>query len=409
MITRNETDINAGMINKSLVLESIGKIEYRETKIPEIHDGEVLIRVKAAGICGSDIPRAYKTGAHLMPIIPGHEFSGVVESVGKNVSSAWIGKRVSVFPKIACGKCEQCKKGNPGSCTQYDYIGSRRDGAFAEYVTAPVGNLLKLPENVSFEEAAMFEPLGVAANAVRTALGLKKSGVGCLQTGKADPEINQIDKSKTFVICGMGTIGLLIAMLLKAEGFTKIYGIGNKESQKKRFEALGISEGFFLQSADQGAKEPADPDFKENMCNTERIKNITCGGADYYFECVGKNECISQGIESVGPGGTVVLVGNPYSDMIFEKNVYWKILREQITLKGIWNSEFAGEPSEEYKSELTENQTSDDWHYVLSLMEEGKIKPGKLITHRFSLEEAYKGFELMRDKTEDYCKVMILP
>ncbi len=339
------------MMNEALVLESIGTIEYKETPMPEVQDNEVLIRVKAAGICGSDIPRVYKTGAHLMPIIPGHEFSGVIESAGKNVTSSWIGKRVAVFPKIACGKCEQCQKGHPENCTDYDYVGSRRNGAFAEYVTAPVNNLIKLPESVSFEEAAMFEPLAVAANSVRTALGEEEGS------------------NAKIVICGLGTIGFMIAMLLQARGCKNIFLVGNKQSQKDRALSLGIDESHIL-------------------IQTKPQK----GGADIYFECVGKNECISQGIECVSPGGTVILVGNPYSDMFFEKNVYWKILREQITLKGIWNSLYPG-----------------DWNYLLSLIEDGRLKPAQLITHRFSLQDAKVGFELMRDKTEDYCKIMILP
>ncbi len=357
-------------MNKALVLESIGTIEYKETPMPDVQDNEVLIRVKAAGICGSDIPRVYKTGAHLMPIIPGHEFSGVVESVGKNVTSAWIGKRVAVFPKIACGKCEQCLKGHPENCTDYDYVGSRRNGAFAEYVTAPVNNLIKLPESVSFEEAAMFEPLAVAANSVRTALGEEEG---------SDAKI---------VICGLGTIGFMIAMLLQARGCKNIYLIGNKKSQKDRALSLGIDESNIVITGNEeyGKSEGNASD------TVGKIKALTGGGADIYFECVGKNECISQGIEAVSPGGTVILVGNPYSDMFFEKNVYWKILREQITLKGIWNSLYPG-----------------DWNYLLSLIEDGRLKPAQLITHRFSLQDAKVGFELMRDKTEDYCKIMILP
>ena len=124
-------------MSKAWVLKNVGEIVFSDVEIPMPKEDEVRVRVKAAGICGSDIPRIYETGAHNMPLIPGHEFSGVVESIGKKVSPSWLGKRVAVFPKIACGKCRECQDELPDMCQNYDYIGSRRDGAFAEYVTVP--------------------------------------------------------------------------------------------------------------------------------------------------------------------------------------------------------------------------------------------------------------------------------
>ena len=155
---------------KAWLLHDIGKISLDEVEKPLPGKGEVLVRVKAAGICGSDIPRIYETGAHNMPLIPGHEFSGIVESVGEDGDKKWAGKRVAVCPKIPCGSCSECKKGSLNSCTSYDYVGSRRDGAFAEYVAVPAANLLEIPEEVSFEAAAIMEPLAVAVNAVRTGI-----------------------------------------------------------------------------------------------------------------------------------------------------------------------------------------------------------------------------------------------
>jgi L-iditol 2-dehydrogenase len=120
----------------------------------------------------------------------------------------------------------------------------------------------------------------------------------------------------------------------------------------------------------------------------------TCGrGADVFFECVGRNETVATAVEVAAPAGRICFVGNPYSDMTLEKSVYWRILRNQLTVTGTWNSSF------------THNE-EDDWHYVLSRLENGKIAPEKLITHKFGLRDIYKGFELMRDKSEDYIKVM---
>lgn len=346
---------------KAWVLHDVGNIIYEDVPILEPKEGEVLIKVGAVGICGSDIPRIYKTGAHVMPIIPGHEFSGTVEAVGKGADQELIGKRAAVSPKIACGKCSQCKSGRTDLCRDYGYIGSRRDGAFAEYVTAPAENLLEIPDSVSFEVAAMFEPMAVAAGAVRT------SGSG------------ESKGNRSAAVCGLGTIGMMVVMFLKEAGYDRIYVIGNRESQRKRVIELGIpAENYFEFSSGDAA---------------EWLKDISDGGVDVFYECVGKNESISCGIEASAPGGSVILVGNPYSDMTFPKDVYWKILRDKLVIRGVWNSTFGSE--------------DDDWHYILEKIAEGKIDPDKLITHRLSLEELEAGLHIMRDKTEDYCKVMV--
>ena len=105
---------------KAWILNSIGNIRLSDTDIPDPHPGEVRVRVMAAGICGSDIPRIYKTGAHRMPLIPGHEFSGVVESIGKDAPAYWQGKRVGVYPLIPCMDCGPCKTGHFEMCRHYD-------------------------------------------------------------------------------------------------------------------------------------------------------------------------------------------------------------------------------------------------------------------------------------------------
>ena len=116
-------------------------------------------------------------------------------------------------------------------------------------------------------------------------------------------------------------------------------------------------------------------------------------GVDLFFECVGKNEVLTQGVGSIAPGGTLLLVGNPSTDMLLEKTVYWKLLRRQITVRGTWNSSFT-------------HEDKDDWHFVLDLLERGRIHPEDVITHRFLMKELMNGFELMRDKSEDYIKVL---
>ena len=353
---------------KAWVLHDIGDIQFNEKEIPVPKENEVLIKVMAAGICGSDIPRIYDTGTHNMPLVPGHEFAGMVEGIGKNVPSSWMGKRVAVYPRIACGSCKECLGGRYDRCMDYDYIGSRRDGAFAEYVTVPQMNLLPLPASVSFEEGAMLEPMAVAANAVRRFMGMP------------------VTKDRPVAVCGLGPIGLMVVTFLKEAGYKDVFVIGNKDVHRERAEALGVpAERYYDSCAGNAA---------------ELIRKDTDGGAAAYFECVGKNECIVCGLEITSPGGQVILVGNPYSDMIISRDAYWQILRKQLTVSGIWNSSFL--------QEALPDGSPDDWHYVLQRLTNGEINPKTLISHRLGLEGLEQGIVMMRDRIGDYCKAMMV-
>lgn len=343
---------------KACVLEEVGKIKYKnDVATPEVKAGELLVRAKAAGICGSDIARVYTTGAHKMPLIIGHEFSGVVEATGK---------KVGIFPLIPCRKCPACLTKKYEMCSNYNYLGSRTDGGFAEYVAVPKWNIIELPDNVTFEQAAMLEPMAVAVHAMR--------------------QLN-VEEDSTVVVCGLGTIGQLLIMFLKEKGINNIYAIGNKEKQREAVALLGLPEANFFNSKNDG-----------NLC--EWISDKTAGqGADAYYECVGTSQTVAQGPDIVKQGGQICLVGNPASDIAYEKNIYWKILRKQLTLKGTWNSSFYGQDDPE--------ASKDDWNYVINLLNENKIYPEKLITHRFTLEDLEKGLVIMRDKSEFYTKIMI--
>ena len=153
---------------KAYVLDSISDIKIKDIETPKCLPGEVLVEVKAAGICGSDIPRIYKTGTYHFPLIPGHEFSGEVVKAYDD-DSDWKNKRVGIFPLIPCMKCAQCHSKKYEMCRDYSYLGSRTDGGFAEYVRVPTWNLINLPDTVSYEQAAMLEPMSVAVHAARNA------------------------------------------------------------------------------------------------------------------------------------------------------------------------------------------------------------------------------------------------
>mgnify|MGYP002623509238 CR=1 FL=1 len=143
---------------QALVLHGIGDARYERIPRPAPGSGEVLVHIGFCGVCGSDIPRTFVKGTYRFPTVCGHEFAGVVEQVGEEVTEFAAGDRVAVFPLLWCGKCPACEQGRYVQCHDYDYLGSRSDGAFAEYVVAPAPNLLRVPENVSLEAASMTEP-----------------------------------------------------------------------------------------------------------------------------------------------------------------------------------------------------------------------------------------------------------
>ena len=154
---------------KALNLHGVEDLRYEEVPCPERKSGEVLLKIKAAGICGSDIPRVFTKGTYHFPTIIGHEFAG--ETVEAD-DSELVGRGASVFPLLPCGKCSACQEEQYARCSDYDYYGSRRDGAMAEYIAVKQENLCLLPKEVTYEEAAMSEPAAVALHAFR------KSGVG---------------------------------------------------------------------------------------------------------------------------------------------------------------------------------------------------------------------------------------
>jgi L-iditol 2-dehydrogenase len=162
-------------------------------------------------------------------------------------------------------------------------------------------------------------------------------------------------------------------MFLKAEGFDNIIAIGNKKSRKKKVMELGVDEEAYF----------------DGRSGDLLSKISKAGGADITFECVGKPETFEASVALTNPMGSVVTVGNPYGDMTLKRDIYWKILRNQLTLKGTWNSSFA-----------------DDWPYVIGKLKDGAIDPARFISHRLPLADLDRGLAIMRDKSEEFGKVM---
>ena len=347
------------MINKekisdemnALVLHGVSDLRFERVQVPSIKKDHVMLHVKCCGICSSDIDRIFKNGTYHFPTIPGHEFSGEIVGVYDKEDEYLLGKKASVFPLLPCNNCDACRIGEYAQCSNYNYFGSRCDGAFSEYLVVPKWNLI-LFDDMDYDVAALCEPAAVALHATRR-VNLKK------------------DK-KVFVM-GSGTIGLLIAMFARVQG-CRVYIGARKKEAIDYIESLGF-------------------DYIDTNYFDSELKNKTNGkGFDYVFEAVGSNESISDSILACDNFATVVLVGNPHEDLNMDKNVYWKILRKQLTVTGTWNSNY--------------NNFINDWQDAIQFMQQNYDVFKNLITNIFELEEYEKAFDLLRDKSKFKIKVM---
>ena len=326
---------------KVLSLHAVGDLRLERAPIPQVKDDEVLVKIKNCGICGSDIGRVFEHGTYSFPTVPGHEFSGQVVF---DKSGEWTGKKVAIFPLLPCFECQMCKEGNYAECTNYDYYGSRRDGAWAEYLAVKKFNLIEVPESVSYAEAAMCEPIAVAVHAFS--------------------KLN-VEKNKSLLISGAGPIGLIIGHLAKGAGVKDVAYI-EIDNEKIKF----LKENGFI-----------------HYDETDGIKY------DYAIEGAGASAALSKLLCGVKPFASVVLMGNPAREMTLSQHHYWKILRGELKLYGTWNSFY--------------NDKVNDWKTAIKLIPDGKLNLDKLITHYVPLDKALDALNMMKDKKEFFCKVMI--
>ena len=175
---------------KALVLHEIGKLTLDEVPVEPLRPGTVLVKIKACGICSSDVERVFINGTYHFPTIPGHEFSGQIVAVGDDVDESLLGRRTCVFPMLPCFECPSCKKQQYAQCSHYDYFGSRRDGGYAEYLVVPTWNLVLFDDDLSYDVAAMCEP---------AAVGIHANGLANVQKGQS------------VLVIGTGMIGYVCA------------------------------------------------------------------------------------------------------------------------------------------------------------------------------------------------------
>jgi len=325
-------------------------IRIEELPTPKIKDDEVLVKVKAVSICGSDLHAYIGVSKRRMPpLVMGHEFSGEIVKVGRTVKGLKEGERVVLEPVLSCGTCVLCQRGRSNICENIKLVGLHLCGAFSEYVTIPASKCHKLPDAVSFEEASLVEPLAVAVHAVNLA---------------------SLEKGEDIGIIGSGAVGVMTLQVAKNIGAGNIFVVDTLDYRLELAKKLGATTTI-------NAK-------KENP--VQRI--LSDGGVDTVFEAVGHQETAQQALAMVKKGGKVIIIG------MLEATMELPML--DVTVKEI---EIRGSYS----------YTSDDFKQALNLIAKGKVKVKPLITHVLPLRDITRGFDILSKGAENVIKVVLKP
>ena len=280
------TDIKMEGTMKAAVLHGVGDLVCEQVPIPELREKDVLVKVSACGVCGSDIPRVLETGTYHFPTIPGHEFGGTIAEAGSGVSKELCGKRVAVIPLIPCKTCKSCETGQYAQCEHYDFLGSRNDGGFAEYVKVPESNLLFVPENVDEEAVAFLEPISVALHVVQNC---------------------RVNYGDSVAVFGLGAIGIFVAQWAKAFGAKHVFAIDLDEKKVEIAKSMGLVDALCI------GKDDIDAIVKEKTNGT---------GIDRAFEASGAGAAFKQAISLLRMEGTLGLVGRPVHSLEIENKTF---------------------------------------------------------------------------------------
>lgn len=343
---------------KAIVKTSRDKgFEYLDLPVPEMGARDVLVKVKAAAICGSDMNfyiwnAAFCEGlVKTLPFVPGHECSGEVVSVGHSVTGFKPGDRVAVETHIPCGFCRQCQIGRPHTCTNMGLFGHNLNGCFAGYTVIKETALRKIPDGLSWEAGAMLEPLGVALRPVLDA------GVGM----------------SSVCITGCGPIGQFAISFACAMGASRIYAADVNEKRLKLAGEMGATDLLDVK---------ADPSFGDRLIRET-------GGLDVFIEASGNGASLLEGLRALRFGGKMYMVGQPKEPLVIENPMRLITLKE-VSIKGIWGRELFS-----------------TWEKAENFLLSGKIDLDKIITHKFSMSEYEKAFETA--KSGEGCKVLLYP
>ncbi|GAA5415993.1 galactitol 1-phosphate 5-dehydrogenase [Paraliobacillus ryukyuensis] len=336
-------------------------IRYESSPKPTIQEkDDVIVKVKAAGICGSDISRYLKLGPYVKGMVYGHEFTGEIVELGSDVNAFKIGDRVAGCPALYCGTCNSCKKSEFARCENLSVIGSTYPGAYAEYVKLPAENFIKLPNEVDDDTAALIEPSAVVVHA------LYKTS---LQPG-AD-----------VAVMGSGNIGLLAIQWAKIFGARKVFAIDIDDKKLEIAKSIG-------------ADEVINP--KKGSTHEQLLQLTANQGVDVAIESAGSPATSAEVFSLCKKGGSVVFLGIPYGDVKINRFYFEKIVRNELKVYGSWNAISAPFPGKE-------------WQTTIQFMASKQIDVKPLITHRLPLQAGAEIFEQIAKKEGFIGKVILYP
>jgi L-iditol 2-dehydrogenase len=342
---------------KTLLMSEYNHLEIADLPLPSAGRGEVLVRVEACGICGSDVHGFDgSTGRRIPPIVMGHEAAGTVETIGEGVTKYKKGDRVTFDSTIYCGECQYCKRGQINLCDNREVIGVscgdyRRHGAFAEYVLVPERIMYPLPDNFSFNEAAMLEAVSVGMHGVK---------------------VSQLEGSETALVIGAGMIGLLTLQAAKAAGCKRVFISDVDATRLEMARQVGADEVLHCSGTELLAE----------------VMRLTGGnGVDVALEAVGRNETVASAIDCTRKGGKVTLIGNIMPEVTLPLQ---KVVVKQLRLQGSCAS-------------------SGEYPEAIELIAQGKIKVKPLITAVASLEEGPRWFERLHSREPNLMKIILTP
>ena len=346
---------------KAAVLHAPGDLRVEDVPVPDIGPDDVLVRVMAAGICGSDIGRVMVTGTYRFPTIPGHEFAGQVERTGSNVTHLAPGDRVAVAPLMPCFECEWCRSGKFSLCDSYDFLGSRSNGAFAEFLKAPARNVLKIPDSVSYDVAATIEPAAIILHGIH----------------KLDVSLGD-----AVAVVGCGALGYFALQFAKLSGAQPLI-------------AIDVDEDKLTLARKVGADVCINPAKEDALA---AVKAATQGrGVQLALECAGSSAGRDLSILVTAKQGTVMLYGTAYGDVTFAEKAFARMVREELQVVGSWNSYSLPFPGKE-------------WFDIIGLLRTNRLLVEPLISHRATLDEAPAIFKALKSRTfGGYHKILFKP
>ncbi len=345
---------------KAVVCYGDGVVKYEDVDEPCVTEGKVKIHVKACGICGSDIPRAMAQGAHSYPIVLGHEFAGIVTEVGKGVSGIEIGDHVTAAPLIPCHECEDCRNGNYSLCKHYSFIGSRQQGAYAEYVVVPKENVVKIDNSIPFEQGALFEPSTVALHAVY---------------------LNDYKPNGYVAVLGGGTMGVFALQWTKILGAKKVVVFGRDKNHLTLSLRLGAD----------AVISTKDEDFME-----QALAETFGHGYDYVFESAGSTATMKYAFALAANCAHICFIGTPKKELSFTVKEWEQMNRKEFKLTGSWMSYSAPFPGKEWRE--TEKHFAD-----------GSLKYDEgIFFEKFSMSRAQEAFDLFKEPERVKGRVLLI-